>query len=679
MFWRFGGYTAVSTLEAVLDKPDLTLEELLDESDLIQETKQQNAKLIEYLRDDDVLEQLLKIVIAPKTRQIVTEPQTEEKKTAATTGGFFSKPKPKAEASDTDREAYDAAEKKRLKHAYVACEVLSSEVQSIYDALLEKPSSLRTFWRYIESEPALDPMQAGYFTRVNEALLEKKTEEMIGFIKSIDLVVKNMMRHVDCPMVMDLLLKLISLEKEPEAQGIVDWLQEQDLIGYLLSYISPDFPAATQTSAGDFLKAVITISANATGQDSSVIGPNELTRQLVSQHCVEKLVGEMLKGGNPLTVGVGIVIEVIRKNNSDYDSDTAIGPEPRSSDPIFLGTLLRIFSSHIEDFMNLILSTKQSAMTPEGLKMVDRKDLKTAWGRRIEPLGFDRFKTCELMAELLHCSNMGLLNEKGAEAMVKARDEHRHRLKEEGRLSSAIQRSSLSQGEFGASVDSSGFHHAEDFAPLGESPENVKRLEVQNSADDEEFEKVNMSEVAGGAATVTTGKDSGTSGASGPSQAVGDADTTDSDSTSSFERQPTPTSSSSKPMSLLTRQIDAGKEHALKTSEDSTSADTPTSDATPAPLFASRPHSPGTDAPAEHNVEMADADQASTFSQGPTLVESSEQSLAGGHDLPPIERDDDGSPVVGDLLKIKFVEHKVVPTILVCALLCFVLWGPRQC
>lgn len=34
------------------------------------------------------------------------------------------------------------------------------------------------------------------------------------------------------------------------------------------------------------------------------------------------------------------------------------------------------------------------------------------------------------------------------------------------------------------------------------------------------------------------------------------------------------------------------------------------------------------------------------------------------HDLP-YETDFDGSPVVGDLLKMKFVEHKVVPTILV--------------
>ena len=92
-----------------------------------------------------------------------------------------------------------------------------------------------------------------------------------------------------------------------------------------MSYLAPDKPLATQTSAGDFLKAIITISANATTQDQTVIGPNELTRQLVSEKCVGELISNMLRGGNPLTVGVGIIIEVIRKNNSDYDLDESYG------------------------------------------------------------------------------------------------------------------------------------------------------------------------------------------------------------------------------------------------------------------------------------------------------------------------------------------------------------------
>src|ERR1700753_1088171 len=214
----------------------------------------------------------------------------------------------------------------------------------------------------------------------------------------------------------------------------------QNLVPILLSYISSEHCSSTQTSAGDFLKAIITISANATTQDQSVIGPNELTRQLVSEPCIKGLIAEMLKGGNPLTVGVGIVIEVIRKNNSDYDLENQTGPVPKSSDPIYLGTLLRQFAVHIPDFMNLIKIAESS-----------KKELKVAFGKKIEPLGFDRFKTCELMAELLHCSNMILLNQRGCEAEIKARDAERARLKAEGKLTAF--NDDISQ-EFGTSVDS---------------------------------------------------------------------------------------------------------------------------------------------------------------------------------------------------------------------------------
>jgi SIT4-associating protein SAP185/190 len=251
----------------------------------------------------------------------------------------------------------------------------------------------------------------------------------------------------------------------------------------LLSFLSSEHSWATQTSAGDFLKAIITISANASQNEQSCIGPNELTRQLVSQQCIEKLISDMLKGGNPLTVGVGIVIEVIRKNNSDYDPE--VGAEansvPSSRDPIYLGTLLRMFAQRVPDFMELILSPNHTIGGGDGPVTIRRKELNAAFGGKIEPLGFDRFKTCELMAELLHCSNMGLLNEIGSEEFVKARDAERERLKSEGKLGISAHRSAVSMEEL--TMKSSTQTH------LG-SPDGLRKLEVQNASDDDGFEEV---------------------------------------------------------------------------------------------------------------------------------------------------------------------------------------------
>jgi len=217
------------------------------------------------------------------------------------------------------------------------------------------------------------------------------------------------------------------------------------------------------------MKAIITVSANASQNEQTCIGPNELTRQLVSRPCVEQLIKYMLGGGNPLTCGVGIVIEVIRKNNSDYDPDNSVeaGTTPSSRDPIYLGTLLRLFAEHVPDFMNLIMNAP-----------AQKERLNSTFGGKIEPLGFDRFKTCELMAELLHCSNMGLLNEVGSEEFIASRDALRQRLRAEGCL----------QPQRGEEAPSS----VEELTMRSSaSPEAVRKLEVTNiSADDDGFEEV---------------------------------------------------------------------------------------------------------------------------------------------------------------------------------------------
>lgn len=470
MFWRFGGYANISTIDTILEKDNFELEDLLDESDLIQELKSHNAKLVEYLRDQNILERLLEYVVAPRLAPVAT-PDDEDGDDDDEKGKSVALPFARSRASSKAAEnSEEEIEKKRNRYAFVAAEVLSSDNWSICEALMESRSLLRNFWQFLKRPTPLDPLQASYFTKVNESLFDKKTEDMLDLLKSLDGAIPDILKHVDCPMIMDLLLRIISLERTENGQGIVEWLYTQDVIPTLLSFLGPEHSWATQTSAGDFLKAIITVSANASQNEQTCIGPNELTRQLVSRPCVEQMIKYMLGGGNPLTCGVGIVIEVIRKNNSDYDPDSVeSGSLPSSRDPIYLGTLLRLFAEHVPDFMNLIMNAPAQK---------DRLD--STFGGKIEPLGFDRFKTCELMAELLHCSNMGLLNEVGSEEFIASRDAHRQRLREEGQL--LPQRSE----DVPSSVED--LHMRTSHS----SPEIVSRkLEITNSSvDDDGFEEV---------------------------------------------------------------------------------------------------------------------------------------------------------------------------------------------
>lgn len=225
MFWRFGGYASISSIDTILDKNDCTLEELLDESDLIQELKQHNTKLIEYLRDENVLRTLLEYAVTPQAPR--PDDDGEESEEEETSRGHslspFRRNKDKEKSKrQEEREAWDKADKARLKYAYVACEILSSETWSILEALMEYQQHLREFWNFLKREAPLDTTEAGYFTKVNDTLLDKKTEETLTFIKSIDGIIPAMLKHVDCPMVMDLLLKIISMEKSEGGVGIVD-------------------------------------------------------------------------------------------------------------------------------------------------------------------------------------------------------------------------------------------------------------------------------------------------------------------------------------------------------------------------------------------------------------------------------------------------------------------------
>ncbi|KIW73309.1 hypothetical protein PV04_01440 [Phialophora macrospora] len=638
MFWRFGGYSQISSIDTLLDKPNVKLEDLLEESDLIQELKSHHTKLIEYLRDETNLHALLHYVIAPGPTPDVHDDDNEKGKEPATEEE--DEPKPLDEEQEK-------AEKRRLKYAFVACEILSCETWSITESLMVNTPYLAEFWDFLRRPAPLDPLQAGYFTKVNETLLEKKTEDMLEFFKSLPGIVPAILQHVDCPMVMDLLLKIISLEKSEGGAGIVDWLHGQDLIPMLLSNLSPDCNASTQTSAGDFLKAIITISANAAQNEQSCIGPNSLTRQLVSEKCIRQLISYMLEGGNPLTVGVGIVIEVIRKNNSDYDPDQGHNPDapPTSHDPIYLGTLLRLFAQHVPNFMSLILSSKHTVTIGEKTSVVERGHLKSAWGTQIEPLGFDRFKTCELMAELLHCSNMGLLNERGSEEFIKARDAERERLRAQGAFLSQKQ---SEDSAVDISASSSRFENA--FTPSAST--STEELRIANLNDEDGFEKVAVSEATDAAPNPKHDAEESISPRQAPDQPQTPTGNLDENVRRLSLEDTDMTTDDTEPATLPVAPGHSGEI-------------SPHPEDKPEPLFSKSADPNRT--PTANSPEPPTSPSAtkirpqSSHIEGESFQTTLDDTM---HASQAEQTASDNTPVVGDHLKIMFVENRVVPTIL---------------
>ncbi|KAG4306479.1 hypothetical protein PORY_000467 [Pneumocystis oryctolagi] len=369
MFWRLGnfGFTSSSALDSLLDKaPDLTLEQVLDEEDLLQECRSHNPKLIDYLRNPAILQQLLDYII---------------------TDNF----------NDTAKQ----------KYPQVACEILSSEMWPIYETIMENNTLLYHFWKFLERPAPLNPLQASYFTKVNEQFLEKKTNDMILFIQSIPNVVSNMLQHIETSAIMDLLLKMISIEQSESCIGIVDWLQKERLIPLLLSKMDPHINPSIQMTASDILKSIITISYNSNNQ--GIIGSNSFLCELVSKENMKVLVDYMLDSDAPfssssLINGISIVVEIIRKNNNDYDRPSFLDLSLTENilttkDPIYLDSVLEIFTSRIPDFQKILFDFKTT-----------KNEIEVSFGK-IKPLGIEKFHICELYAELLHCSNTRVLND----------------------------------------------------------------------------------------------------------------------------------------------------------------------------------------------------------------------------------------------------------------------------
>lgn len=485
-FWKFSnGFTSLSNISTLLENYNRDLEsgkveeegqlevlkKLLDENDLLQELLSNNPMLMSFLREDKILGMLVNLVILEgavdednpsikdSKNKIDTKESTSDRKTVEKKSSKLESKKDKTvdnvkekgdekdneeedddeDDDDDDEEKNDeideqdleeSAEQKATRRATIAAEILSADVWSLTDAVMASTENLNRLWEILDDKEPLSISLSTYFMKIMEHLLDMKCEDMITYlIENQPNLVEKFVNHLSNPPLMDFLLKLISTDKPDNSTGIIDFLQNQDLITHLVDALDisggkeEDYEMllVRQSSTADFLKALITISANST-TDNSTIGPNELTRELVSHEQMKRLCNIMLKGGYALANGVGIIIEIIRKNNSDYDVVPILhirleNHPPTGRDPIYLGHLLRVFGEKIEEFNKLLIKEDPDCK------------LRTPFGD-IEPLGFERFKICELIAELLHCSNMALLNENRGFDIVKERDELRIKMKE---------------------------------------------------------------------------------------------------------------------------------------------------------------------------------------------------------------------------------------------------------
>ncbi|CAR24653.1 SAPS family protein [Lachancea thermotolerans CBS 6340] len=311
-----------------------------------------------------------------------------------------------------------------LNKATIISEIFALDIWLISESLVKNSSYLNKIWSiiYHPNFPSEKSPLIPIFLKINQNLLSTRQDQYLNFIRSKPTLVDDLLKHIQISVLMDLLLKIISTDKQESPTGIIELVHEQRLTRKLLCYLDNDkHEPDIQACAADVLKAIIAISANAPLDDMS-IGPNSLTRDLASEECIDHLLDAIInKRSNALINAVSIVIELIRKNNSDYDqvnllSTTLSSHPPSMRDPIYLGVMLRKFTEKLTYVFQILVDIERNNSA---------KVLENQLGEKYKPLGFERFKVVELIAELLHCSNMGLLNSKKAERIVSERNKAR--------------------------------------------------------------------------------------------------------------------------------------------------------------------------------------------------------------------------------------------------------------
>ncbi|KAI0807835.1 SAPS-domain-containing protein [Fomes fomentarius] len=419
MFWRFGFHNA-SAIDSLLDKEEVSLEAILDEDDLLQECKAQNTRLIDYFSRVDVLQRLFGYV----TGQI------------------------------------EGGDKGSFKYPYVATEVLCSDIWSIVDAAVNHQDKLLVpFWETVldksPEEVRSQVMMATHFAKVNVAFLGKKPAEMLAFIQAQYDIVERILRHIETPPFADLLVRIIQLDEHPAGAGVLEWLSKESLMSRLIDLLSPAHSSDMHTVVAELIKGIISMAAPspAVGISDGLSHPpasNVFARELAHRDNVSKLVSYILHEFGPhmadkdrsedtsitqesasssVVQSICIIIELIRQNNSDYFEpylfhtlrnrliqvqqtlpqdgarealETAMKEMVNRMGVVHLGPVLELMCDHL-DKLQRFLKEPRSLNGP----------VLTTLGA-IPPLTFERYRICELYAELLHCSNMSLLN-RGAE------------------------------------------------------------------------------------------------------------------------------------------------------------------------------------------------------------------------------------------------------------------------
>ncbi|XP_075392681.1 serine/threonine-protein phosphatase 6 regulatory subunit 1 isoform X2 [Tenrec ecaudatus] len=376
MFWKFDLHTS-SHMDTLLEREDLSLPELLDEEDVLQECKVVNRKLLDFL-------------LQPPHLQAMVAWVTQE---------------PPASGD----------ERLRYKYPSVACEILTSDVPQINEALGADEALLSRLYGFLQSSGSLNPLLASFFSKVMGILINRKTDQLVSFLRKKDDFVDLLLQHMGTSAIMDLLLRLLTCVERPQLRhDVVNWLNEEKIVQRLIELIHPSKDDNQHSNASQSLCDIIRLSREQMIQGQDSPEPDPLLGTLEKQETIEQLLSNMFEGEQSQSViinGIQVLLTLLepRRPRSEattmnnffcsVDGQLELLAQGALDNPASSIGVLHALRPRLSHFHQLLLE-------PPKLEA-----LQTTWGSLDPPLGNMRLHVVKLLASALSANDSALMQE----------------------------------------------------------------------------------------------------------------------------------------------------------------------------------------------------------------------------------------------------------------------------
>ena len=294
----------------------------------------------------------------------------------------------------TQDPALDMEEKVHFKYPNTACELLPCDVPQINDRLGGDETLLNLLYDFLNREPPFSPLLASFFSKTIGSLIERRTEQVIVFLRKKDKFLSLVLKHIGTSALMDLLLHLVScVEPAGLRQEVLHWLNKEKIIQRLEELIHASQDEDRQSNASQAPCDIVRLGREQGSQLQEAPEPDPLLTVLESQDCMQQLLKNMSDGAQTelcLVSGTQVLLTLLEPRRAGMEGlldSCSLGLDRLCA---IGSSVLRGIEPWLKDFHQLLLSPpKKTAIL-------------TTIGVLEEPLGKARLHGARLVAALLH-------------------------------------------------------------------------------------------------------------------------------------------------------------------------------------------------------------------------------------------------------------------------------------